>query len=177
MSEPKWLRKDGQIPITSVSLGFKWRQEFSGNMQELPSKLDKSDSQIPGGTSDYQSRMTLESRKTSQERGALEIAPRNMDTTTRGRPLGTRAPSTLMEGATYFKWQGMAVVTLQGKSDIPCRPGLSPGLSSVVTWLGQVPLRWRGAEACYDLAGQHQPRPVPSEYGLGHKACEFANCN
>ena len=72
----------------------------------------------------------------------------------------------------------MAVVTLQGKSDIALRVGISPhafigGPVQGTHW----PTFRRGAEACYDLAGQHQPRPVPSEYGLGQKACEFANCN
>ena len=70
----------------------------------------------------------------------------------------------------------MAVVTLPGKSLIRIRPGLSPGLSSVVIWLGQMPLRWRGAEACYDLAGQHRPHPVGVSTALDKGRVSYANC-
>ena len=40
---------------------------------------------------------------------------------------------------------------------------------------GQQPTIRRGAEAPNDLGRQHQPRPVPSEYGLGLRLVRFAN--
>ena len=55
-------------------------------------------------------------------------------------------------------------------------PGLAPGLSSVVTWLGQVPLRWRGAEAPIDLGRQHRPHPVRVSTAQDKGRVSDANC-
>ena len=60
--------------------------------RSLPKEIGQNVSQVPDGTSDYQGRQTLES--TNLPRNArLRKMPREIRAnTTRGRPLGTRAP-------------------------------------------------------------------------------------
>ena len=145
-------------------------------MQELPKELGQKGRSVPDPWWNVGLRYPeiSKSRKSSQVERYRKL-PREVRTaTTRDRPLGTRVPVRSWKGATYFKWYSMAVVTLQGKSDIEYRVGISPHAFICGPLQGtQWPTFRQGTEAPMDLGRQHQPRPVPSEYGLGQKVCEI----